>query len=447
MKYIYSLISIFFISIHVVFSQPSLSLIQAIEIGLEKNFSILIQNKNIELAKSRNSKGQAGLLPALSLNINENNNLNIVDNPASFLQGTTISNSLSPNIALTWILFDGFRGKITKKRLNDIERETLGNAEIVVQNTIQSIILGYYSVVLEKNRLEVLKNILKSSREKYYYGYAKKELGVLGTVDILTDQSAYLTDSINYKNQAINMNTILKNFNVLLVSDNINQDYIFTDGLIINHQVFDKKSFYQEVISNNSNLKKEYLTQKILQQDIRLAQASLYPTVNFNAGYTYIVNRQDLTNATFIGDNEAPTQPILSTNQNIAANFTLTYNLFNGGRIKSAIKNAMIQEDIQNLTIEDMKINITRDIYQNLDTYAYRREIKQVTQKASEVARLNLNINQERYKTGLINSFDYRSIQINYLSAALVDLQATYNLIESYINLMRLSGKIVDYQQ
>ena len=55
----------------------------------------------------------------------------------------------------------------------------------------------------------------------------------------------------------------------------------------------------------------------------------------------------------------------------------------------------------------------------------------------------NLEIAQDRFKAGTINSFNYRDIQLVYLNAALAKAEAVFNLIDTQTELMRLTGNIV----
>ena len=52
----------------------------------------------------------------------------------------------------------------------------------------------------------------------------------------------------------------------------------------------------------------------------------------------------------------------------------------------------------------------------------------------------NLDIAKDRFENGLISSFDYRTIQLGYLSASQARLEARFNLINSQISILNLTG-------
>ena len=62
-----------------------------------------------------------------------------------------------------------------------------------------------------------------------------------------------------------------------------------------------------------------------------------------------------------------------------------------------------------------------------------------------EAAELNLSISEEKYRSGVINSFNYRDIQLIYLSVSYQRLQAVYNLIGSRTALTRITGGFLGY--
>ena len=444
MKLIFNTSLLFFIFLSTqLFAQQNLTLSDAIQLGLANNYSIKIEEKTVDIDRNNNNWGEAGRWPSLDLQLQQNNNWRNIQNPASFLQGTIQTNNINPVLSLNWNLFDGFRALITKSRLEKLLQESEGNADIVVQNTVQSIILGYYTAVYEQERIEVLESTLDVSRDRYEYVLLKKELGSAVTTDVLLEEGNYLTDSLNLINQENVYRNAIRDLNILLGVENVNQEYLLTDSLAFEALNYTYDDLYNKMISNNANLKKEYISQAILKENIGLAKADLYPVLNLRAAYSYDRNRQDLTDSNL---SERTTDNLVNTARttNSGINFTITYNLFNGGRVKRAIKNAYTNYDIGQLRTEDLKLSLSRDLASEYDLYNSRKELKGIAERRKNAAEQNLELSREQFKTGTINSFDFRSVQINYLNAALTDLQATYNLLDSNTSLLRLTGGILD---
>jgi outer membrane protein TolC len=426
----------------VAIAQEPLSLNDAISLGLQRNYGILIENKNIEIAKNNNNSGEAGKWPTITFNVNQNNSVtdNVkVANPFQ-LQGPISSNSVNPSINLNWVLFDGFSVKMTKRRLDQLQAETEGNASIVIANTIQSIILGYYVAVLENERLEEFQKQLQLSRDKYEYLKVKSEIGSAVTTDLLLEEGNYLTDSINFINQQLAFRSAIRNLNVLLSETEMTKEYTLLDSLEIPLELYAYDDLRAKMIQENVDIKRQYITQSLLGTATKLAESDKYPTLTFNSGFSENRGRSNLSNTNRGADFP---DPLSAVTDNYFANFTLSFTLFNGGRINRSIKNALVSEDIGQLRIDQMENSLDRDLLTAIDRYNIRRQLYEINNRREAVAKINLQLSESKFSNGTINSFDYREVQNNYLSASILKLQSIYNLIDSKIELMRLTGGLI----
>lgn len=439
-------------------AQESLSLSEAIQIGLSRNYDVLIERGNVEVAQNNNNWGEAGRWPTLTFNINQNNSItdNVkVANPFS-LQGQIGANSVVPSVSLNWVLFDGFKATINKRRFDQLQAETEGNASIVIANTIQSIILGYYLAVLETERLEEFTKQLALSRDKYNYVKVKSDLGSAVTTDLLLEEGNYLTDSINFINQELTLRNAIRDLNVLLAEPNVSRNYVLTDSLEMPIETYTFEDLHSRMLDRNVDLKKQYITQSLLGTSTELSRASFYPTVTLNAGFSENRGSNDLSR-TSAGQSQSDslsrnpaavfipnfTEPLSSVTDTYFANFTLSFTLFNGGKINRAIRNAIVSERVGQLRVDELKNSLDRDLLSSLDRYDIRRQLLSINSRRVEAASINLNLSEEKYKNGSINSFDYRDVQNNYLSSSILRLQAAYNLINSKIELLRLTGGLI----
>ena len=77
------------------------------------------------------------------------------------------------------------------------------------------------------------------------------------------------------------------------------------------------------------------------------------------------------------------------------------------------------------------------------ELYQTRMKIFELTQKAFLVSKDNLEIAKLKEQSGLINSFNFRDIEMAYLSAGVALYQASYDLLESNATLLKMTGKII----
>jgi outer membrane protein TolC len=125
------------------------------------------------------------------------------------------------------------------------------------------------------------------------------------------------------------------------------------------------------------------------------------------------------------------------------ANFTLSFNLFNGGNVRRGIKNARISEQIGQLETDELEISLSNLMKTDFDLYEIRKQLYLVSIANLESASLNMEISTEKFRSGAINSFNFRDVQVIYLRAAASKYQAIFNLIDIQTELLRLSGGII----
>ncbi len=104
----------------------------------------------------------------------------------------------------------------------------------------------------------------------------------------------------------------------------------------------------------------------------------------------------------------------------------------------------MVQENIGKLNIDRLKASLYKDASAALDRYNSSVQLYAIDQRNREVALLNQQISSEKYRNGTINSFDYRTVQNRLLLAVLNELASMATLIEAKIDLMRLTGGILE---
>lgn len=460
------LMTFFLISI-TSWAQEKLSLADAVQIGLKNNFGVQIQQLNVESAKLNNNWGQAGLLPSVNLIASQNNSI-VERKPANpfAVAGTNITNNVLGQLDVQFTLFDGFAVKIAKQRLEQLEALSKGNAAFVMENTVQSIILSYYQAALEKERLQVLIKNRAFSKERYDYVKLKKSLGSAISFDVLQEQNNYLTDSSNVLRQEIIVKNATRTLNVLL-NENITKTYDFTNPLEFTDESYLYEDLHSKMVSSNTNLKNQFISQELFHNATRNAQANLSPAILLNIGATGSLDQLNANFRTNTGNqidnlvgyvNKNQAQPVyLTVNETTLAaqtqtgnsygaygNISLRYTLFNGGQLRRTIDNAQIQEKIAKLTTDQLKVSLENSLLATYDLYNLRKQLVLIAQTKLQAAELNLSLANERYKNGALSAIDLRIVQENYQAAALEKFAAIFDGLSSRIDLVRLTGGLID---
>lgn len=417
-------------------AQKELSLNGAIVKTLESNYQIRIASNQLEISKNNNSWGNAGLYPSLNFSLVNVNSFDKSPDQTTGEKSTTKLNTLNPSVSSNMVLFNGFRIQATKENFGKLQELSEGNEAIIIENTIQSLILAYYNCKLQEEKLEILEKLLSLSADRYDYLVMKKELGAALSYDVLQAKSAYLSDSSVYLLQALNVRNAQMNLD-LIMGEEPGQNYILTDSLPVYLEEYQYADLLSKMKSDNNTLENQYINEEILKLSTKMAKSQLYPMLSLLAGYDLNQNWMKIDDYDRFD----------AQGFDYYANFTLSFNLFNGGNTRRQIQNARIQEQISDLQTNEMINKLSIVLAQVYDYYNVRRQLLLVADENLKAADLNLEISTEKYRQGSINSFNYRDVQNIYLNAAFSRLEALYNLIDSRTELLRLTGGIVSEYQ
>jgi outer membrane protein TolC len=431
------IISILFFFPFIFFSQDSLSLSKAIEIGLEKNYDIRLTLKNVEINKIFNNWGEAGRLPQVNISAGQNNSISDQrNNPISFAPFLFLSNDVSSGLAMNWTIFNGFAVRANKTKLEQLELQSENTATLAIENTIHGIILAYYQAKMQKEQLTLMNNVMTLSKEKYNQQQVKSNLGIGVKFDLLQFEGNLYTDSSNKVLQNLAQRNATRNLN-LIMGEDVDKEWNLTSEIKPDLNTKDLSTLKKEMLSNNTNIKNQYINIALTQQDISLAKSQFFPVINFNSGFNSsvgVLNTNDVN---------SPISNAQSKNLNYYGNFTLNFKLYDGGKVRRGIKALELQNEVDQLRTSQMIDQLNFELTNVYELYLTRLQIFELTKKAFLVAKDNMDIAKLKEESGLINSFNFRDIQMAYLSAGVALYQASYDLLESNATLLKMTGKII----
>ncbi len=415
---------IVFSALSVKSQETALSVSDALEKALTNNYGIIISKSDIDIASINNSWGTAGRYPTIGFSASSANSQELINN--------TTSNIISGGIGLNWTIFNGFRVNITKDKLEKLENLTKGRSAVVVESTIQDVVMDYYNILLQKERLDVLKKVMLLSKDRYDYELVRYEIGGSVTYNVLLAKNIYLNDKSLYLNQEVILRNTIRNFNFLL-GEVSQQTWTFSEEFNSDTTEYILGDLIDKMLANNQTLQNQYANLLLQKNEIDLQRSSLYPQVSLSAG---VDNSYSWINS--------ETQDVYSEAFTPYGNVSLSYDLYSAGNRKRAINIAKINEEITQVETDEMKHSLTNQLFNEYDVYNLRKTLLNVANESLEAAEMNMQIADEKFKSGAINSFNYRDIQLSYLTSALNQLQSIYNLIYSNTTLTRLTGGFLD---
>lgn len=415
-------------------SQEELSLSKAIAIGLEQNYDLKMTKNSEEVAEINNTWGNTSLMPSIDFSLSGFNYLNLynTDGYEDYNRQT-----LNTQLSLSWVIFNGFSAKINKAKFEELETQSQGNTAILVENTIQDIILSYNNCLLQKELLEVYTALLDLSEDRYSRSEDSKAIGATTTYEGLQAKTSWLEDQSNLLQQKVTYENALRtlNYNLGLQSE---VNWTLTSSLNVEVKDYALEDLKAKLKSNNLTLKNQYLYQSLLAKETQLTKSEFLPSLSLSAGVYNSDYNQDYDGTT----------PTMDYNSNtLQAGLTLSWNIFSGGSRKRGQVIAEINEASAEVQTEQMEHSLDNQLLQIYSSYNVNKTILSLAEEQEAVAALNMEMSGEKLESGAINTFNYRDVQIAYMNAAVSKLKAYYNLIQSNTDLLRITGGIVDEYQ
>ena len=423
------ILAIFIIGFQAKAQDENLSLPLALEKALENNYGIIISESETEISIVNNEWGTAGRYPSIDFSGGSYNSYD-VNNTANFS-----SNRLAAGLGLRWTIFDGFRVKVTKAKLDQLEGLAKGRLAVVVESTIQDVIMAYYLVLLQQEELIVLADVMKLSKDRFDYEQSRYEIGSTASYNVLQAKNVYLNDKTLFMNQEMVVRNSVRNFN-FLIGEDPSETWNFSEEFVPGSGEYKLSDLLDKMMASNQTLQNQYANLLLQQNEIKLKKSELYPSVDLSAG----VN----DNWTYI--NRVGSDPANGNSLNSYGNILLSYPIYTGGTRKRAIEVARINEEIATVEVDQMTHSLTNQLMNIYDFHEVRVALLDVAEESLEAAELNMTIAGEKFRTGAINSFNYRDIQLIYLNSALRRLDAIYDVIDSRTNLTRPIGGFITEQ-
>jgi outer membrane protein len=415
-------------------AQDTLKLDDAVIIGLENNFDIKISKGQKEILANNNTLGNAGFLPTVDVTAAQR--YTVENTSQTFISGDeqnrdgAKSNNFSAGAVFNWTLFDGTTMFYTKDRLAEMEKQGAAQTESVIQNTVAQIAIEFYTVALDQLQLNLLQENISFSEERKEIAKNKYELGKSSKMEYLQAQVDLNNDKSNYLLQQQRLATSKTTLNELMGRE-VTLDFYAAFEPNLNTDLK-----YEELLADMERLNPELLAMQYEANAAQLVQKELFgqriPSIGVNVGYNYARSEAQ---AGFLLNRQSS-----GVNYGVSA----SWSVFNGFNLNRQIQNAKILAENSTFNYDAVKLSLNKTLYATFISYQNNIELRKMEEQNREVARENNEIAMERYRVGNSSPLEFREAQINYLGANLRFLNAAYSVKTGEIELMLLSGRLLE---
>ncbi len=310
-----------------------ITLQKAISIALEKNHSITIANNNAEINSNNATIGNAGLLPTVSASGSYSGSVTDAEirQPGQATQTVNgaNSNTLAGSISAGYLLFDGFGNYYRFQSLKSLEEQAGVQARLQIEGTLLQVISLYLGVVTQKQSLEISKEAIARSLERYSRVSKRFELGNASRLDLLSAQVDLNADSVSYIQAANQLLNAKRNLLIELGAEpdeliQVVYDIDLNASLLL-------EELLPASLNNNASLVLSKLSAENALLGIKQNRSGRFPKISLNGSYDYFKNESDASQFEY------------QKFTGFSGGISVSLNLFNGFKQETQIQNAQVQ--------------------------------------------------------------------------------------------------------
>lgn len=431
-------------------AQNTFSLEQCIQQALENNLQI---KQSLNSEKSQENvyfQSKMNFAPNLNASTSVSRSWGRNQDPSTFQLIDTRSDFVQSGISSNVTLFNGLANHYTLER-NKTNVNTSHITTSKTKNNISlSVALQFIQVVLDKEQIKVSEQVIAMDEQRLARTTKLKERGMVTEGDVLNLQAQLATDKLTLLNQ---QNQLSKDKLALLQSmdADVTQNFDIQIPELGEPQgnTASLQNIYDYALSNMPEVKEQEGRLQSSNLSIKIAKASLYPTLslsaNMNARATffepYNTQSYDFTTGQFVTKRVVPDNFKTQYDRNLGKSLGLSLQvpIFNRYSVRTNIANANVDKMNQELQLKIVKNQLTKDIQQAyIDVENAKARYESVKEQIKSLT-LAYEFAQKRFEAGAINSLDMLTAQNNLQRAQSDLLQAKYNLV--------FRGKVLDFYQ
>ncbi|MDX5449312.1 MAG: TolC family protein [Bacteroidota bacterium] len=405
---------------------------EVVETALRNNYQINIARIERDRAANQNRPGNAGFLPTVDAVAFQQGAIR--NTQQEFLDGRELtrdgaqSTDLNANIELEWTFFDGFRMFARRDELEALE--ILGNQSLRAQMEVTLLELAsvYFGLVEEESLLQNYRQNLQTTRERYRILETGLDVGARSGLEVRQAYIDVLSDSIRVAEQEARIYNLRQDLaflsgDSLMAAQAIYQDPELNPGLSMD-------SLRSALLRLNVQILQARSQVNIAEAQKKQARSEFLPSLDLYGNYGLLRSQNE---AGFLSSN-------LSTGPTVG--IRLRFNLFNGFNDRMTIRDRELLIQGSEIALKQARESSMTSLRQSYRTYTTAIEILKMETQALEEAKKVVDIGLEQLELGLINSLDFRQLQLVLISSQQRFHIAEYNAKIAEIQLRILSGEL-----
>ena len=413
-------------------AQQTLTLEDVVKMGLDNNYEIKIANNNLKMDQANVSIGNAGMLPKVTASVVDNNGIQNMSQTRTDGTVNSLDNaknsSLNYGVGLDWTIFDGFKMYAKRDQLKALQQLGEANLKQTILVKISTIHSIYYDLVQQQQQLNALDSTIVISKQRlalaqnrYTIGKASKLEVLNAQVDLNTDTTSLLRQKERLANTKIALNQQLARDTKL--------DFKVVDLIQVDTKL-ELPKLTELALKQNPELEALVINKQISELQLKQVKGTRYPSVKVTSGYNFAETQSSLGFTT------------QTSSRGLNYGFSASLNLFDGFSQNRTEKMASLAIENSKIALDQQHKALESQLNSGFQTYMTNIELIDLEAKNEAIAKQNLDITLDKFKIGTITTLEFRTAQLNYLTAKVRYNDSKFQAKLSEIRLKELAGNL-----
>ena len=399
--------------------------------ALKNNLDIEVLKNNVKIADINNHISIAGGLPVVTATVTDNESRTNVNQKLNtgveIKRDGAAANQLNSNVTGSILLYNGYRVKAVKKRLEQVELQSLQFVNAQVQNTIAAVMTQYYDVIRQQAYTRTIDQSIDVAQKRLEIVKAQQSVGLANNADLFQSQIDLNT---LYQTKQSQQLIIEQAKTDLLLLMNARPDTMITirDTIIVDRGIV-LENIMKNLNRNAELMAAEYQI-RIAEQLTKETTSLRYPSLRVTTGFNYNRNQQ-AAGLTLLNQTSGP-----------FIGLSLGVPIYNGGIFKRQeqiaginAKNAALQKSI-------LLRNFSSAAVRTYQAYTMNLQQLDEQKKTVELAKQLLNLALQRFQLRQATIVEVRQAQESFENAGLTMTNLSFAAKAAEIELLRLINEL-----
>ncbi len=409
----------------IVQASRSLTIEEARALALENNRTYLSAQEGVKIAKADVRKARAGAFPTINLSGSYDRNFHV---PSFFIHGedsagnaetvelkTGSKNSFGANLNVTQSIWSGGRVFTAMSIAKDYRNFSEDVADQVAAGVVYQADVHFYAVALERARVDVLAKSLEAATQNLTVVEQQLSQGQVAEFDVLRAK----VEKSNLQPQLLqaesNLRLATKRLNSFLGLDLGEEITLIEQPVDIRQDaaLASLADLTATALERRPEMLQADYTREMRRKAVKIARAGYYPSLSAVANYNWQAQSDRMT----LGEN---------TSSSWTAGFRVTIPIFQGGRVRGAVTQAIAEHSQSSLDAHQKRDDIKLEVEDAYDRLQQARKALEIQENTIAQAEEGFRIANLRLESGVGTLLEVLSAQAALTQARQILAEATF---------------------